>query len=58
MKFTQRGLNLDQTKQEYPPLTFGELGELLTRHVENVAVANIIKDALQRPLMETANPET
>jgi hypothetical protein len=43
-----------QRQLDYPPLTFGELSELLSRHVENVAVAKVIKDAMQRRLAETA----
>jgi hypothetical protein len=46
---------LDEAQPEYPPLTFGELGELLSRQVENVEVAKVIKDALQRHLIETAS---
>ena len=41
-----------QTQVEYPPLTFSELKELLSRHEENAAVAKVIKDAIQRRLDE------
>ena len=45
---------MEQKQLEYPPLTFGELGELLSRHVENVAVAKVIKDAIQRRLADSS----
>ncbi|MGC3974361.1 MAG: hypothetical protein QM771_08285 [Nitrospira sp.] len=46
---------MDEPQPEYPPLTFGELGQLLSRQVENVAVTKVIKDALQRGLIDTAS---
>jgi hypothetical protein len=46
-----------QVQFDSPPLTFGELSELLSRHGENVAVAKVIKDAMQRRLAEP-RPET
>jgi hypothetical protein len=42
-----------QVQLDHPPLTFGELSDLLGRHRENVAVAKVIKDAMQRRLAET-----
>jgi len=47
-----------QAQVDYPPLTFGELSELLSRHVENVAVAKVIKDAMQRRLSEAGPAAT
>jgi hypothetical protein len=41
-----------QVPLDYPPLTVGELSELLSRHVENAAIAKVIKDAMQRRLAE------
>lgn len=41
-----------QTPVDHPPLTFGELSEALSRHVENAVVAKVIKDAMQRRLAE------
>ncbi|MBX3124472.1 MAG: hypothetical protein KF854_15385 [Nitrospira sp.] len=46
---------MGEAQPEYPPLTFDELGKLLSRQVENVAVAKVIKDALQRRLIDTAS---
>jgi hypothetical protein len=47
---------MEQKQLEYPPLSLSELGDLLGRHVENVAVANVIKDAMRRRLTDTSEP--
>ncbi len=44
---------MTQAQLDYPPLTFAELSDLLSRHVENAALAKVIKDAMQRRLAET-----
>jgi hypothetical protein len=41
---------------EYSLLTSGELGELLSRHLEKVALAKVIKVAMQRLLTRTSEP--
>jgi hypothetical protein len=43
---------MTQALVDYPPLTLAELSELLSRYVENPAVAKVIKDAMQRRLAE------
>ena len=43
-----------QKQLEHPQLTLDELGQLLNRYVENVAVAKVINDAMQRPLTDTS----
>ena len=43
---------MTQAQLDYPPLTLAELRELLSRYVENPAVAKVIKDAMQRRLAE------
>ena len=43
---------MKQMQLGYPPLTFNELSDLLSRHIENPAVAKVIKDAMQRRLSE------
>jgi hypothetical protein len=48
---------MTEVQLEYPPLTLDELSGLLSRHVGNVAVAKVIKDAMQRRLPQT-EPET
>ena len=47
---------MEQKQLEYPLLTLSELGDLLSRHVENVAVANVIKDAMRHGLTDTSEP--
>jgi hypothetical protein len=54
LEVKERNIRMTQTQLEYPPLTFGELSELLGRHGENAAIAKVIKDAMQRRLAETA----
>lgn len=43
---------MEHTVLDSPPLTMGELSELLNRHIENVSIATIIKDAMQRRLAD------
>ena len=43
---------MEQTTLDSPPLTMGELSELLNRHIENASIATIIKDAIQRRLTD------
>jgi hypothetical protein len=52
LEVKERTIRMTQTQLEHPPLTFGELSELLSRHVENAAIAKVIKDAMQRRLAE------
>ncbi len=39
---------MEQATLDNSPLTLGELSELLNRHIENVLIAEVIKDAMQR----------
>lgn len=43
---------MEQAQLDYPPLTFAELSGLLSRHINNAAVAKVIKDAMQRRLTD------
>ena len=45
---------MEQATLDNPPLTLGELSELLGRHAENVSIAKVIKDAMQRRLLMPA----
>jgi hypothetical protein len=47
--------DVEQTTLDSPPLTLGELSELLNRHIQNVSIAKIIKDAMQRRLADVSH---
>jgi hypothetical protein len=52
LKKTIKEIGVEQAKLEYPPLTFEELNDLLSRHIENASIAKVIKDAIQRRLSD------
>lgn len=41
---------MEQATLNNPPVTMGELSELLNRQLEDVLIAKLIKDAMQRRL--------
>ena len=46
---------MEEATLDSPPLTLGELSELLNRHIENVLIAKLIKDAMQRRLPDPSH---
>ena len=46
---------MEEATLDSPPLTLGELSELLNRHIENVLIAKLIKDAMQRRLPDASH---
>jgi hypothetical protein len=49
---------MEQVQLDYQLLTITELSELLSRHINNTAVAKIIKDAMERRLTEAGSVVT
>lgn len=45
---------MEQAQLDYQLLTIPELSELLSRHINNAAIAKVIKDAMQRRLTDAA----
>ncbi|MCC2642788.1 MAG: hypothetical protein K0S45_3201 [Nitrospira sp.] len=43
---------MEQAQLDYQLLTTPELTELLSRHINNAAIAKVIKDAMQRRLTD------
>lgn len=51
-------IGMEQATLENSPLTLGELSELLNRHIQNVPIAKVIKDAMQRRLSDASHGAT
>jgi hypothetical protein len=51
-------IGMEQATLDNPPLTLGELSELLNRHIENVLIAKVIKDAMQRRVSAASHGAT
>jgi hypothetical protein len=47
-----RRIPMEQAQLDYQLLTTPELTELLSRHINNAAIAKVIKDAMQRRLTD------